>query len=172
MSESVEQNGVPKGYELQMDGKTLRKQIRSHMELRSIYGTNPISKEQQRKYHAFYVSLPIMETPFSTMSRRDGVFTHAQNGQQAANIAALFWNDRFRRRKMLFKNDFPKLCMTDPKDHSTAPVSIKIDDDDLDKFWKDVKKMPHEVAGDPQYPISFMTTNGVDVFEIDKSKIK
>lgn len=157
-------NAVPSGYSLSKDGKTLGKAITNNKELRLIYGPDPRTKEMARKYFPFFVSLPIRESVLLGVGRRHGVFTHAQNAQQATTIAGKFWDHHFRQLTgKNGKDDYPKLVHTEFDDPSTAGLAAKLDDDDFDQLWKEATNLPHVYAGEPTAPITFMLTTQKDL---------
>jgi hypothetical protein len=163
---------IPPGYKMTEDGK-LAKPIPDNRELRRIYGPDPRTGEMSRKYFPFFVGVPIRESVLLGVGRRHEVFTHAQNGQQAATQAGKFWDHWFRQ--MTGKNgpdDYPKLTSTEVGNWDTAPISLVLDDDDFDAYWADASKMPNFHAGHPQHPITFMLRGTEELFSLDKWKTR
>lgn len=138
---------------------------RSAKDLRTAFGINPITKEVERRFHPFYISLPLMTSQLIGFSERKGIFTYGKNQLEANGRACLFWNHFYRVARGLRDHEYPKLVQLDPKNFETATIAYKIDDDDFDNFWKAAKTMPHYYSGEIESPVTFCVANDVDIFD-------
>lgn len=141
--------------------------IRSAKDVRMMLGINPISKETERRFTPWYVSLPIIPSSLLGIADRKGIFTYGKNQTEAMSRCGLFWNHYFRQIQGLPDEAYPKLAQYDPaRPADTGVICVSLDDNDFDNFWKVCRKMPHYAAGDQESPITFCPANDVDIFEL------
>jgi hypothetical protein len=159
-------SNLPPGYNAVPGTNKIRRTFDSAIDLREVYGLNPKTREPARRYHPWYVSLPVMTSKIIGFSKRQGLFTYAQNETEAMSRCGLFWNKFFREVQGVRMEDFPKLVQYDPKRPETGVVCVYIDDQDFDKFWKECQKHPHYYAGNKTSPVTFCAANDVDIFSL------
>lgn len=155
-----------KGYTPVPGTNKLRKVITKAKDLRELFGINPQTGVAERKYIPWYVSLPVISSALIGFSRRQGVYTYAQNETEAMSKAGLFWNKYFRELQGVSYADYPKLVQYDPKNAETGVVCVVLDDQDFDALWKVCQRFPRYSAGDENDPITFCTANDVDIFSL------
>lgn len=154
------------GYSQVPGTNKLRRTFTSAKDLREVFGIDPGTKEAKRRYLPWYVSLPILTSEIIGFSKRQGLFTYAQNQNEAASRCGLFWNKYFREGRGLRPSEYPKLVQYDPQNMQTGVISVVIDDQDFDKFWKECQRHPHYSAGDINSPITFCVADDVDIFNL------